>query len=1215
MPLLKDLIDIPERVQRGDFVLKLSEGVERAEETLRQYVVTPQLEVCFDGALAFIRSGLDGHSSKASYLHGSFGSGKSHFMAVLHLLLQHSPAARSIPELAKVVAKHGPWLEGKKFLLVPYHMIGAHSMESAILGGYASHVLHLHPDAPVPGVYLADALFDDAERMRHAMGDGPFFERLNGTRPAGGAGWGALAARWDAATFGEAMRAPAKSEARSRLVGDLVQSFFSAYQGVARASDEAYVSLDEGLSIISRHARDLGYDALVLFLDELILWLASHAAELAFVNREGTKLSKLVEAQSADRPVPVISFVARQRDLRELVGEHVAGAEHLAFADVLRHWEARFNLITLEDRNLPAIVEKRVLRPKDEGARAQIDAAFQETAKVRQEVLETLLTTEADRSIFRKVYPFSPALVQALVAVSSVLQRERTALKVMLQLLVDKRNELELGQLIPVGDLYDVIAEGDEAFSDGMRRYFEDAKKLYYQKLLPMLENQHGTTWGAVLEGGGADGKAQALRNDARLLKTLLLAALVPEVEAFKGLTAARLAALNHGTLRSPIPGREGQMVLTKCRQWAAQVGEIKVGEGQNPTLSIQVTGVDTQAILDNAAVNNNAANRQRKVKELLFEQLGVESEDALFTTHGFTWRGTRRSCEVLFSNVRELPNESLKNDGDDWKVVFDFPFDAEGHTPLDDLARVEKFRQQVPAAHTVVWLPSFFSLETQRDLGTLVVLDHVLTGDRFREYATHLSAVDAASARSLLENRRSQLRQRIITCLEAAYAVATPGPGMVDTAHFAGPSDHFVSLSPTLALQPPVGANLRQALSHLLDQVMTSQYPAHPLFEAEIRTSALRKVLEEMRRGIQGSDGRIAIEQPLRRLMSQIAQPLRLGTMHETHFVADHHWKTHFTKAASQEAGALTVGRLRRSIDLPQPMGLPSEVESLLILLFAEATSRAFFLHGGAIEPSLEQMRDELELREERLPERHVWEAASRRAASILGVAVSPLLNVANLSHLASEAQRVARENREACSRLVSALGPRLRSLGAEPEASARFKTASATSILVEQVLQAAEGGIADTLATAQVQTSEEAMGSSLKRASVVCTELDASWDVVEAVGQLVDARKARAEALRATLREALEHDEYAVAIGPKLKEFRAQGMRLLSETAPHPEPPAAAVVPPSQQPVPGNKVDAQGQRERLSPSEANKVLDEIRGRLRPGVRVDITWKITREK
>lgn len=37
--LIKDLIDIPEHIQQGDFVLRLAEGVNRAEETLREYVV------------------------------------------------------------------------------------------------------------------------------------------------------------------------------------------------------------------------------------------------------------------------------------------------------------------------------------------------------------------------------------------------------------------------------------------------------------------------------------------------------------------------------------------------------------------------------------------------------------------------------------------------------------------------------------------------------------------------------------------------------------------------------------------------------------------------------------------------------------------------------------------------------------------------------------------------------------------------------------------------------------------------------------------------------------------------------------------------------------------------------------------------------------------------------------------------------------------------
>jgi enoyl-CoA hydratase/carnithine racemase len=72
-----------------------------------------------------------------------------------------------------------------------------------------------------------------------------------------------------------------------------------------------------------------------------------------------------------------------------------------------------------------------------------------------------------------------------------------------------------------------------------------------------------------------------AIRNDARLLKTLLLSALVPEEESLRALTPARLAALNHGSVRSPIPtgtGESGWMVRTysaycpriaDCMSWA----------------------------------------------------------------------------------------------------------------------------------------------------------------------------------------------------------------------------------------------------------------------------------------------------------------------------------------------------------------------------------------------------------------------------------------------------------------------------------------------------------------------------------------------------------------------------------------------------------------------------------------------------------------------
>ena len=79
----------------------------------------------------------------------------------------------------------------------------------------------------------------------------------------------------------------------------------------------------------------------------------------------------------------------------------------------------------------------------------------------------------------------------------------------------------------------------------------------------------------------------------------------------------------------------------------------------------------------------------------MLFESLGVAEQDEMFLAHSFVWRGSRRRCDVLFANVRELPDESLRAQGDDWKVVIDFPFDDRRPHP----GRGPRPGRQVPGA------------------------------------------------------------------------------------------------------------------------------------------------------------------------------------------------------------------------------------------------------------------------------------------------------------------------------------------------------------------------------------------------------------------------------------------------------------------------------------------------------------------------------------
>lgn len=1227
MTLIRELISIPEQVHQGDFVLKLADGVTHAEATLRDYVVTPQLNACFNDALTFIKQAVQSGTSKAAYLHGSFGAGKSHFMAVLDLLLDNNVAARSMPELANVVANHNGWTQNCKFLLVPYHMIGARSMESAILGGYADFVRERHPDAPIPGFYLSERMFQDAMRMRERLGDEAFFRDLNsGVDASGGdSGWGDLSGGWDSASFEAAMLEPPSGDDRVRLVGDLISRYFTAIADVAESRGEAFVPLDDGLSIMSRHAKALGYDAVILFLDELILWLASRAADVSFVSSEGTKLVKLVEAGNADRPIPLVSFVARQRDLRELVGENLAGSLQLQFSDVLRHWEARFHRITLEDRNLPAVAEKRVLRPVSEAARQTLGNAFDEFQKVRPEVWNTLLTETADKEMFRKVYPFSPALVQTLIAVSAALQRERTALKLMLQLLVDRRDDLELGQIIPVGDLFDAISEGDEPFSAEMRMHFDNAKRLYKQKLLPHLERQHGITWENIRIGDAEPVKARTLRNDARLIKTLLLSALVPEVDSLKALTAQRLAALNHGTIRSPIPGRETQNVLSKCREWAADIGEIKVTDDINPLISIQVTGVDIEPIVRGAASNDNPGNRRRRVREMLFDQLGVTDTNDMFATYPVVWRNTRREVEVLYENVREMSDEKLRGRAGTWTVVIDFPFDEPRFTPADDLARLAAYQDD--DTQTLVWMPSFFSDKAQNDLGRLVVLDYILTGERFNDFAAHLALVDRGPAQALLRNQRDQLQQRVRQYLEVAYGIA--GESRDAVVNPLPPEDQFRSLDHTLTPQSPVGANLKAAFEALLDQLFRHQYPAHPVFDAEVRPVTVKKVWPELERAIGTSDGRAVVgDRGIRQLIRSIADPVQLGKTGETHFVLGDHWRSHFLHAQAKDGAPFTVANLRKWIDEPLAMGLPLEVQNLIILTFAGQTNRRFVLRGGPYTPSIDQMPDELELHEQTLPEPNDWDAACKRAAALFGLTVPTSRNAGNVAKLVEEVQTKAREAREPIGSFVTTLNNKSAQFPAVGD-NQRLKTARSALALLTGLSSAEGAAVVTTLANAAVETSEIAMGQTLAKARALDEAArTAAWEIFEAMKAVTDDRRVAASMVVSKVGEALAADEHAIELKAALGEQGRKAVGLLT-VAPAPTPTStppgpSTHPPPSAAPAPISTAEGapepafivqESQAADLANQQALALLDQLHAALDhdADLRLSISWRLVK--
>ncbi|MDF5828188.1 hypothetical protein P4233_11030 [Pseudomonas aeruginosa] len=113
---------------------------------------------------------------------------------------------------------------------------------------------------------------------------------------------------------------------------------------------------------------------------------------------------------------------------------------------------------------------------------------------------------------------------------------------------------------------------------------------------------------------------------------------------------------------------------MQKCRKWAGRVGEIKISDDSNPVIAIQLSGVDTESILEQAKIHDNDGARRKLTKDLLFEAFGVQDDNQLFIEHPFAWRGTRRTVEVMFQNIREISDfTTFEARGDDWKVLVDF--------------------------------------------------------------------------------------------------------------------------------------------------------------------------------------------------------------------------------------------------------------------------------------------------------------------------------------------------------------------------------------------------------------------------------------------------------------------------------------------------------------------------------------------------------------
>lgn len=1164
--LLKDVIDIPERAGAEDYVLRLSDSVGEGHvvNTLDAYVVTPTLVESFDSALALIADSLTTGVSRGAFLTGSFGSGKSHFMAVLHAILRHDPHARAKTELQSVIARHDSALQDKRFLPLPFHLLGAESMEKALFDGYLRQLAQLHPGAPLPALHRSEALLADAARLRERMGEAAFFAGLN---PDDDDQWGVLlgpgTGGWNADSYAQALSAAADSKERLTLISALVERYFQAFTVHAE-----YVDLDTGLAAISTHAKMLGYDAVVLFLDELVLWLAFSVQDREFFRRESQKLTKLVESSIGHRPVPLISFVARQLDLRRWFADAGAnGAEQDALDRAFRHQDGRFSQIRLGDDNLPYVAQQRLLRPRDEPSRETMKEAFERLDR-RPAVWDVLLDgvnvdeqhRGADELAFRRTYPFSPALVSLLRSLASVMQRERTALKVMQQMLVTRRDSLTVDDLIPVGDAFEFIVQdqGAQVLDPQVAALFRAANALYVEKLHPLLLRPYRLTEADLAAGAE---KPSGLAADERLAQTLILSAMAPNVPALKGLTSSRLASLNHGSIVTPLPGNEATMVTGKVREWARHIPEIHIdNEARNPVIRVQLSDVDYESIVDKAKGEDTDGRRRELMKSLVIESFGVQlgSEDLRGAQpYQFVWRGSRREVDVVFGNVRDtdwLPDDMFRAKPDSWRIVIDHPFDEPGHSSAEDVARIDRLIGSNMEEKTIVWLPRFFSEERMRDVRRLVILNWLLdgAGDRWTSHTDHLSEHDRVQARAILESQRSTLGHSMKRAIQVAYEASAP-EGSTDVIEDSAHERVLTSLDRGFNPQRPVGASLAAAFENLLQQAFDATYPGHPRFEpgdAEVRVPQLKLVAEHIDRAMADRERRVPLQGDIA-AVRRVANPLGVGFAAETHFLFGDDrfdpWGQHFERELGRRGNAedpVSVRELRAWIEaLDPPRGLRPEVADLVVLAWAALRSRAWFTYGTAIDaPAPGGLRPEMELRVQPMPEPEEWSRAKARIGHLFGLPVSDFLTPHGVASVSQGVKAAVNARYDHAFALVRALEESYPRAGLDPaEPHPRLQSAETGRQLVEQ-LRHLDGVELIRRLGSENSDRDNAIARSLETAQSVSGLLGGfPWERLRPLHEAAQGEGPRADeaaAILGRLRDCLSQDELAAPVSNGIRQ-----------------------------------------------------------------------------
>jgi hypothetical protein len=910
----------PEDIRAMGFVVKLREadpGSDEVKQLVDDYVITPAVEKELPRILEDMKQVFDRGEEYGRFIHGSFGSGKSHFMTMLSMLIEGTqPAWKKFRPLLNAhrdsnqskggdAPDHEAWLAKAGLLVVRIHMLSVRGkntgFDRAVYEGFNA-ALKRRGKAPFEFLNV-DSIFDEVRREAKEYGD-IVWKRLEAESIVGG--------REDFEAI-----ATGSAQARERFVRTWLE-----YKGRDPSDAGIDPRWSEGLARMAGHAKDQGFGGIVLMIDEFLLWLAEKSGQ-EFV-AEINSLNVIVDHNTGQRPAPIFVFVARQRNLQEFFPDLV---DESKIHEHLDHHAKRFEVTKLQDVELRHIVRGRVLRPRNSAA---VQAAVSSLAERHQKVLPALLAG-GDIDYLRDVYPFHPALIEMLVDVTSLMQRERSALRLLYELLVVHYPKLPLGEFLPVGSAFAAIFPEAGVEASKKVELMQDIHHQYYSRLAPGMAK--------LGEELGSEFNEERRRALDQLVRTVLLAEVSPRLKQ-GGLTIERLVQLNAVDVEGETFRGQVRVAETDLLALSQRVPDLQVaGQGKTALIRYVLGRVSLGEILGRARSKvDNPAQRFKVFWGALRLALGLTGNKG-FEDGGpnegdwdLSWRRTKRRGRIKLGNVREMSYEDFTPPEGAFKVLVDYPWDEPGHAVDEDRLRATNVRKKQGLLHTVCWLPRHMS---PTELGVLT------------ELAAVRYLLSDAGQEDLLETHGPQDRSKLLD--QAGIRQKTLEGQLEDLLCevYVRHGEFFAVISDIDSSRPR--ETLSENLEHIATLLMDRRYPQHPTFLAEPKKPDLEALLRWM---VDAGEGNLSVayDEAVGKILKTLGQPLELVNLGQTK--ASLRLDSRYIKDVLQRADQDSVGWTPIADHLRETYGFQPLLIDLFLCFLCQRDHRALQeIHGEAIE------------------------------------------------------------------------------------------------------------------------------------------------------------------------------------------------------------------------------------------------------------------------